>query len=390
MISVNNIVKKYKTGISMSVLFLLTGSSAHAQNQGVSFDSLDILYNPLFIVLLMAVIFLAIAIMVLSGTIKATIANNMERDKKKKDGDGSIKNILMLLVLFTCSGTLLAQQPSADVPTVVEKASGSYWGLDAFAFYFMLSLIALEIFIVMRLYALLMQLLGAAERREKALLARLAAKKVKPSIIEKLNASVAVEHEADIMLDHDYDGIRELDNNLPPWWKYGFYISIVWGLIYLVHYHITKTGDLQIAEYQNELAEAEIQKEEYRKRAANLVDENNIKLLTDNASLASGKSIYIANCATCHGDAGQGKVGPNLTDEYWLHGGSLKDVFVSIKYGWPEKGMKAWQADLGAKQMHEVSSYIHSLQGTNPPGAKEKQGEKYIEANASDSTIVKK
>jgi cytochrome c oxidase cbb3-type subunit 3 len=209
-----------------------------------------------------------------------------------------------------------------------------------------------------------------------------------PSIIEKLNASVAVEKEEDIMLDHNYDGIRELDNNLPPWWKYGFYITIVWAVIYMIHFHVSNTGKLQLAEYEDQLAIAKAQVEEYRKKAANLVDENNAVLLTDQASLAAGQSVFMDNCAACHGRAGEGGVGPNLTDDYWLHSGSIGAVFKTIKYGYPEKGMKAWQQDLGAKQIHEVSSFIMSLRGTNPANAKEKQGELYINSAVVDSAAT--
>jgi cytochrome c oxidase cbb3-type subunit 3 len=108
----------------------------------------------------------------------------------------------------------------------------------------------------------------------------------------------------------------------------------------------------------------------------------------DEGSLASGKTIFMDNCAACHGRAGEGGVGPNLTDDYWLHQGGIKDIFKTIKYGWPEKGMKSWQQDLGAKQIHEISSYIKSLHGTNPANAKEKQGELYKETIGNDSIQV--
>ena len=131
--------------------------------------------------------------------------------------------------------------------------------------------------------------------------------------------------------------------------------------------------------------------EEYRKKAANLVDENNANMLTDESSLSSGKSIYMANCIACHGKDGEGTIGPNLVDDYWLHKGGIKDIFKTIKYGYPEKGMKSWQQDLPAKSINDVASYIKSLRGTNPPNAKEKQGDLYTEENLNDSTktIVK-
>ena len=236
-----------------------------------------------------------------------------------------------------------------------------------------------------------MQLLGMEERNRIESEKRATVEIKQVSFLEKLNASVAIEEEADIMLDHNYDGIRELDNNLPPWWKYGFYLTIVWGVIYLIHFHVTKTGKLQTAEYEEQLTKAKSELEEYRKKAANLVDENNANMLTDESSLSSGKSIYMANCIACHGKDGEGTIGPNLVDDYWLHKGGIKDIFKTIKYGYPEKGMKSWQQDLPAKSINDVASYIKSLRGTNPPNAKEKQGDLYTEENLNDSTktIVK-
>ena len=94
------------------------------------------------------------------------------------------------------------------------------------------------------------------------------------------------------------------------------------------------------------------------------------------------------NCAACHGSAGEGGVGPNLIDDYWVHSGGIKEIFKTIKYGWPEKGMKSWQQDLGAKQIHEVACFIKSLHGSNPPNQKDKQGEFYKEKTVNDSTKV--
>jgi cytochrome c oxidase cbb3-type subunit 3 len=249
----------------------------------------------------------------------------------------------------------------------------------------MTAIIVFEILIALALYSVAKELLGINEKR------RLAgeAKVKEPSFIEKINASVAIEKEDEIMLDHNYDGIHELDNDLPPWWKYGFYLTIIFSVIYMFYYHFS-SGKLQLAEYEDEMLAGQYDFNEYRKKASNLVDENNATLLTDAVSLESGKSVYMDNCAACHGRAGEGGVGPNLTDDYWLHEGDIKGVFKTIKFGWPEKGMKSWQQDLSAKQIHEISSYVKSLRGTNPPNAKEKQGEIYSESNAVDTTNVPK
>jgi cytochrome c oxidase cbb3-type subunit 3 len=210
-----------------------------------------------------------------------------------------------------------------------------------------------------------------------------------------LTDAVEIEDEAVIMMDHEYDGIRELDNNLPPWWKYGFYFTIIFAFIYLIRFHITGDGKLMLQEYEAEMLLAEEQKKAYLAKAANLVDENTVQFLTDATTLASGKEIFVQNCAACHGSAGQGgSVGPNLIDEYWLHGGSVSNIFSTIKYGVPQKGMIAWQAALSPKQMQEVTSYIMSMQGQELPNPRAPQGEKYVPADAQapsaeDSTAVK-
>jgi cytochrome c oxidase cbb3-type subunit 3 len=112
--------------------------------------------------------------------------------------------------------------------------------------------------------------------------------------------------------------------------------------------------------------------------------------MLDAGGISAAQSVYITNCAACHGQKGEGTVGPNLTDDYWLHGGKINDVFKTIKYGVPEKGMRAWQEDLSPVKIAQVSSFIKSLRGTNPPNAKEKQGELYVEegAPAADSTAA--
>jgi cytochrome c oxidase cbb3-type subunit III len=215
---------------------------------------------------------------------------------------------------------------------------------------------------------------------------------VKPkgkTIFDKLNDRVEIEQEESIMLDHDYDGIKELDNNLPPWWKYGFYLTILIAVIYLVNYHITKTAPLQAEEYKISVKKAEAEVAEFLKNSANNVDENTVKMLSAEADLAAGKDIFINACAACHGKFGEGTVGPNLTDDYWLHGGGLKDIFKTIKYGWPDKGMKSWKDDYSPIQIAQITSYIRSLKGTNPPKPKDKQGDLYVEQAVSDSVSVK-
>ena len=202
-----------------------------------------------------------------------------------------------------------------------------------------------------------------------------------PSFFERLYAKswslVPMDKEADIDLGHEYDGIRELDNKLPPWWLYLFYITIAWAVVYVYVSHFREDSISQAQEYEIAMEEAELQKERYLAGQANSIDESNVVFLTDVADLESGKKIYMTNCLACHGAEGQGGIGPNLTDKYWIHGGGAPDIFKTIKYGVVEKGMTAWQASLPPVSIQRVASFIHSLEGTDPPNAKEPQGELY-------------
>ncbi len=182
--------------------------------------------------------------------------------------------------------------------------------------------------------------------------------------------------EQTIMLDHNYDGIQELDHRMPPWLAYFFYGTIAFAIIYMVGFWGVEAIPTGEQEYVTEVETAEQQIAEYKKRASAGIDETNVQLATAQGAIEAGKSLFAQNCQACHGGAGEGGVGPNLTDEYWLHGGTVKDVFKTIKYGVPQKGMIAWQQKLKPDEIQNVSSYILSLQGTNPPNAKAPEGDR--------------
>jgi len=202
-------------------------------------------------------------------------------------------------------------------------------------------------------------------------------------ISDKLISATPIDKEDSIVLEHDFDGIRELDNVLPPWWKYLFYATIVFAVVYLVDYHVLNISPTSEAEYKDEIKAAELQKAELMGSGA-FISEKTVILLTDQASILSGGEIFKKNCVACHGTKAEGLVGPNLTDDYWIHGGGIKNLFKTITNGVPEKGMLSWKTQLKPKEIQEVASYVISLHGTNPPNAKPPQGDKWIEV--SDST----
>ena len=204
-----------------------------------------------------------------------------------------------------------------------------------------------------------------------------------PSFLDRFNASVSIEHEADILMDHDYDGIKELDNSLPPWWKYGFYLTIVIAICYLTYYHILG-GELQVAAYDRSVVEAKAAQEAYQKEHGDMINADNVKLITDKTQLVDAEKTFKTTCFVCHGMNGEGKIGPNLTDDYWIHGGSIKNIFTTITNGWPEKGMQSWKTTFTPLQISQLASYVKSLRGTNPANPKEKQGDLFVEEGSAN------
>lgn len=297
-----------------------------------------------------------------------------EKERKKKAGP--VLPALLLLLGLLSTATVQAQEAEA-----VPAAKAAWFPADITV---MLLFLALEFVIIFVLARMLQQFVGF-----KTVQAKPAKKLQWKKLFQKVNQTVALEDEQQLDLDHNYDGIRELDNKVPAWWQYAFYATILFSVVYLYRMFISETLPGQLEELDEANRIAAIQKEEYLKNAANNIDENNVVML-DASGIASGAILYGKNCMACHGDKGQGGVGPNLTDDYWLHSGGLKDVFRSIKYGWPEKGMKAWKDDFSPAQLAQLSSYVRSLHGTNPPAGKEPQGTLYTEATpgtpVADST----
>lgn len=208
------------------------------------------------------------------------------------------------------------------------------------------------------------------------------------NILKKLTRTVPMESEGQLLLDHDYDGIKELDNVLPPWWVYLFYGCIVFAIIYLVRFEILGAPDQEM-ELKNEMSQAKIEVAEYMKNAPDMMDEETVTLLTDAPSLDEGKTIFTNNCVACHRADGGGQIGPNLTDNHWILGGGIKNIFHTLEHGGRDgKGMISWKGTLKPTEMQKVASYVISLQGSNPKDAKVAEGEIWIDPNTAKTDII--
>lgn len=203
---------------------------------------------------------------------------------------------------------------------------------------------------------------------------------------ENLLGAKPIEAEAEIILDHNYDGIRELNNKLPPWWVYMFYATIVFAVVYLVRFHIYNdyTQDM---EYEQQVAAAQLEIDEYKRTAKDLVDVSTVELLTESTDISTGKTIFESNCVACHMADGGGGIGPNLTDRNWILGGGIKNVFNTISEGGRDgKGMVAWKQILKPAEMAQVASYILvEINGKTPAKPKAAEGDIWIDPNAPEA-----
>jgi cytochrome c oxidase cbb3-type subunit 3 len=373
-------LKKHKL---LGALFLFP-AAAFCQEETAT-NNYSYFSNALFLTMLVVIILLAILIVAFSSAFKNIADSDYLINKYTKENakDQNTTKTLVSIIFLASSFSMFSQDNTVPAAAYDWRIGG----MDQFTFYFMLAIVLVELIVL----GLMFYQFNFLMRTAKAL-SLTPQKKKESKIILSLTNAVAIEEEESILLDHDYDGIKELDNNLPPWWKYGFYLTIVFACIYLINYHVLGIGDLQGVEYEKDMAKAKFEVDEFMKNSANNVDENTVKLLSDQADIETGKELFISNCAACHGKLGEGSVGPNLTDAYWLHGGNIQEIFKSVKYGWVEKGMKSWKEDFSPMQIAQLSSFIKSLNGTNPPNAKAAQGDLFIESTiaGNDSTVVAK
>ncbi len=369
---------KYGTSLLTGLLLL---SLQPVQAAGEPQPSLLNNSLAIFMLILMAVLLIIIGVLgyVLLGT--ADFKLSKERKEKSNTSSGLMGSIVLLFI----GSSALAQQTTAT-----SAVTQSYGGMSATTFYIMSAVIFLELFVIIALLINVKMLLRI--EKEKTIITATAQK---PSISwwSRLNKFKPIEQEADLDLGHDYDGIRELDNRLPPWWLYGFYISILFAGIYLWRFHVSHSGPSSKQEFENSVAIAELSIKEYLKEKGESVDENTVTILSSPADISEGKKIYLTSCATCHKPTGAGDVGPNLTDDYWLNGNDLKSIFKTIRYG--INAMPPWQNSYSNKQIAQIASFVKTLHGTKPENPKAPQGELYKEEGnkpvaLSDSASEKK
>ncbi|GAA4466424.1 hypothetical protein GCM10023093_20550 [Nemorincola caseinilytica] len=371
----NTTIKAF-LAIAGTILFLAPASAADGDTAAKAVN-----INTTFYTLVSLMIILLFIIGVLAYTLRQVTAVVREKNRKTKQGKAGILAILLLVATLPASAQMADTSKAYHFPELID-------GIPFADFCLLVAVIVLELLVIFFLATYVQTLLRALKGQGADVTRAVAEPKV--SFWDRFNKAKALEEEKEILLDHNYDGIMELDNSLPPWWKYGFYLTILVSVIYIYRFHFSHDGLSQEEEFVAEMQKGEEEKAAYLARSANNVDETNVKYLTDAGSLVAGREVFVKNCAACHVADGGGSVGPNLADEYWLHGGSVQDVFKSVKYGWQDKGMKSWKDDLSPMQIQQVASFIMSLKGTHPAAPKAPQGDIYIEVAKADSAVAAK
>lgn len=368
-----NLVKK----ISIGSLFL-TGVNAYAQDAAAALATTAekapeaSSSNPLFISMGVLTGVLLFVIVILSAVLRTSVKTKVREVLSAKN----IQAVVAALFIFGAQSSFAQAAAETKESMYVDTAIG---GMHPLAFYSLFIVLLLELFVILWLCLMILRIIVKREA------ASAVANNEKPAqssfslfISRKIFGVKPVESDKDVMLDHDYDGIRELDNDLPPWWKYGFYFTIISGVIYLIGYHVTGSFKSSQEEYNTEIAEAEASVAAYRNKMALNVDETNAVFATESDKIAKGGEIFVKNCVVCHGDKGQGGIGPNFADNYWIYGGKPGDLFKTVKNG-TTKGMKSWKDELSPVDIQNVISYIHTFKGTNPPNAKAPEGNLFEE-----------
>jgi len=349
------------------------------------------LYNPLAMLLISVMLILLIVIGILANVLMGAADISLSKWKKGKETE---KNQVtrQIVAIFICLMMLSVPSIAQDNAGNVQAAS-SIAGLSIPLFYTMIAIVFLELSVILVLLVNVRFLIRSQKEKLDVIEMKEAiVRKPKISWWNRFNKFKPLEQEGDIDLGHEYDGIRELNNRLPPWWIYGFYATIIFAAIYLWRYHVSHSAPLSREEYAIAVEKADEKVKEYLKQKGEAVDENTVAML-GGADISEGKKSFQVSCISCHNEGGGGNVGPNLTDDYWLHGGDIKSIFKTIKYG--INAMPTWQNSYSNRQIAQLASYVKSLHGTNPANAKAAQGELYKEGASTinpkpDSSALKK
>lgn len=299
------------------------------------------------VLLVIAVVLIAM-ILTLSTAIRDILTSDLYNDKKDNASNAGKMLTLLLLMMVPAYGF------SSDVVIPDDMGNEHFFRISNTMIWIVITIDLILLGVALYMKNLLNTLLE--NKGIKAPRVTIMRNKFK-GFSHLLTKSVKVSEEKDILMHHEYDGIRELDNTLPPWWLWMFYGTIVFAVVYLMHYHVLKTGDLQEVAYEKDVAAAQIEIDEYKKKAGMNITSSSAVLITDGAGLSEGEKIYQAKCVTCHGDRGQGGTGANLTDKYWINGNQIGDLFGVISDG-GENGMPTWSGQLNPLQIQNVASYI--------------------------------
>lgn len=356
------------------VLFVVSlfASNAFAQSTNDAATANGELSGVAILFLVMTIV-LAFVIWGLSQVLLA-VSRQLVEKLRKSGGKATLIGVLLLL----CNAAFAQDATTAQA---VETAV-NYGGMSAFTFYMFVGVMVAEVIVIFVLSLSIFRINAELNPSKKPVVTYTGESAFQTwwTRLDKkvFTKAIPVEKEADILLDHNYDGIKELDNSLPPWWKYGFYITIFIGVIYLFNYHVFGSGKNPSEEYMAEIENAKVEMEIYESKNKDKIDENNVPM-ADATGLTIAQNIYSGKCVACHGPDGGGGAGPNLTDNYWLHKGSLNDIYKSIKVGYPDKGMQSWASVYTPKEISYLASYIKKMHGTKSQNPKAPQGDLYTE-----------
>ncbi|MBL4667864.1 MAG: c-type cytochrome [Flavobacteriales bacterium] len=316
----------------------------------------------IFFLLVVTAFCLVLGIVSISKTIE-TFAVLKIRKKDKENNSKSIATVILVLIMLSpFSGYSMSFDFEKDGWLLISN-------LDNLLLFAVNLVLLFIVFDQKKTLKTIIENYDASILKKKKVVAE-EEKDASETVMNLLTDTVAIEDEGSILMDHEYDGIRELDNNLPPWWVWSFAASIVAAFMYLMHFHVLGTGDLQIAEYNKDIAAEQLKVDEYMSAMSMNVDENNVVVLTEASDIEAGKGLYKLNCVVCHKDNGEGLVGPNLTDDYWIVGNDIKSVFTTVKYG-TTNGMPEHESKLNPIELQQVASYILTMEyveGKAPEG----------------------